>query len=77
MLQTGFETTILASEQPQTHAIDRSATGIGSRKICPPPTPSKCKSFMSYVKLVKVNKEWEGVDWINVAQDKWLFCIRQ
>jgi len=32
---------------------------------------------MSYVKLVKVNKEWEGVDWINVVQDKWPFSIRQ
>ena len=33
MSPAGFETTIVASEQPQTHAIDRTATEIGSR-IC-------------------------------------------
>ena len=29
MPQAGFEPTILASERPQTHALDRAATGIG------------------------------------------------
>jgi hypothetical protein len=29
MPPVGFETTILASEQPQTHALDRVANGIG------------------------------------------------
>jgi len=28
MPPTGFEPTIAASEQPQTHALDRAATGI-------------------------------------------------
>ena len=30
MPPAGFEPTIPASEQPQTHALDRAATGIGS-----------------------------------------------
>jgi hypothetical protein len=30
MLSAGFETTILAIKRPQTHAIDRMATGIGT-----------------------------------------------
>jgi hypothetical protein len=30
MLLSGFEPTIPASERPQTHALDRAATGIGS-----------------------------------------------
>jgi hypothetical protein len=29
MPQVGFEHTILLSERPQTHALDRMATGIG------------------------------------------------
>ena len=29
MPPAGFEPTFLASEQPQTHALDRAATGIG------------------------------------------------
>jgi hypothetical protein len=29
MLPAGFEPTIPASERPQTHALDRAATGIG------------------------------------------------
>jgi hypothetical protein len=29
MLSTGFETTIPASERPQTHALDRATTGVG------------------------------------------------
>ena len=29
MPPVGFEPTILASERPQTHALDRAATGIG------------------------------------------------
>jgi len=29
----GFETAIPASERPQTHALDRAATGIGSPNI--------------------------------------------
>jgi len=39
MLPTGFEPSILASERPQTHTLDRTATGIGgllytSKKHC-------------------------------------------
>jgi hypothetical protein len=34
----GFKPTIPASEQPQTHALDRAATGIGPRRY----GPSKC-----------------------------------
>jgi hypothetical protein len=30
MPPVGFEPTILVSERPQTHALDRTATGIGS-----------------------------------------------
>jgi len=30
----GFETAIPASEQPQTHALERAATGIGLLKRC-------------------------------------------
>ena len=30
MLPAGFEPTIPASERPQTHALDRTATGIGT-----------------------------------------------
>jgi hypothetical protein len=33
MPPTGFEPTILASERPQTHALDRPATGIGNMNI--------------------------------------------
>jgi len=33
MLPTGLETTIPARKQPQTHALDRTAVGIG-RKVC-------------------------------------------
>jgi hypothetical protein len=29
----GFEPTILVSERPQTHALDRAATGIGNTEI--------------------------------------------
>jgi hypothetical protein len=29
MPQVGFEITILESDRPQTHALDRTATGIG------------------------------------------------
>jgi hypothetical protein len=29
MLPVGFEPTILASERPQSHALDRAGTGIG------------------------------------------------
>jgi hypothetical protein len=29
----GFEPTILVSERPQTHALDRTVTGIGDVKI--------------------------------------------
>jgi len=29
MYPSGFEPTIAASERPQTHALDRAATGIG------------------------------------------------
>jgi len=31
MSPPGFETTIPASERPQTHALDRAATGIGKK----------------------------------------------
>ena len=34
MTSTGFELTIPASGLPQTHAVDRSATGIGSSGLC-------------------------------------------
>jgi hypothetical protein len=30
MLSAGFETTIPATKRPQTYALDRAATGIGS-----------------------------------------------
>jgi hypothetical protein len=30
MPPVGFETKILVSERPQTHALDRAATGIGN-----------------------------------------------
>jgi hypothetical protein len=33
MLPVGFEPTFPASEWPQTHALDRAATGIGLIKI--------------------------------------------
>jgi hypothetical protein len=33
MLTVGFETAIPASQQPQTHALDRAATGIGFSNI--------------------------------------------
>jgi hypothetical protein len=33
MPPVGFEPKILVSEQPQTHALDRTATGIGARYI--------------------------------------------
>jgi hypothetical protein len=33
MPPVGFEPTILVSERPQTHALDRTATGIGSVSI--------------------------------------------
>jgi hypothetical protein len=31
MPPVGFELTILVSERPKTHALDRTATGIGTR----------------------------------------------
>jgi hypothetical protein len=34
MPPTGFKPTIPASEQPQTHALDRVATGIGRMYNC-------------------------------------------
>jgi hypothetical protein len=34
MTQVGFELTIPASERPQTHALNRAASGIGSGKSC-------------------------------------------
>ena len=34
MLQTGFETAIPASERPQTHTLDFTATDIGVLKMC-------------------------------------------
>jgi hypothetical protein len=33
LLPVGFEPTILVSERPPTHALDRTATGIGSERI--------------------------------------------
>ena len=33
MSPSGFEHAILASERPQTHALDRAATGIGYFKL--------------------------------------------
>jgi hypothetical protein len=33
MPPAGIETTILASERPQTHALDRAATGIGGLAV--------------------------------------------
>jgi hypothetical protein len=30
MLLTGFQTSVLATDRPQTHTLDRTATGIGS-----------------------------------------------
>jgi hypothetical protein len=33
MRPAGFETTILASERPQDHALDRAATGMGKYVI--------------------------------------------
>jgi hypothetical protein len=33
MPPVGFETTILVSERPQTHALDRTATGIGKNRF--------------------------------------------
>jgi len=33
MTPVGFKGTITPSKQPQTHALERSATGIGSSKI--------------------------------------------
>jgi hypothetical protein len=33
MPPVGFESTILVSERPQTHALDRAATGIGNMSI--------------------------------------------
>jgi hypothetical protein len=33
MPPTGFEPTILASERPQTHGLDRTATGIAQHTI--------------------------------------------
>jgi hypothetical protein len=33
MPPAGFEPTIPVSEQPQTHALDRAATGIGGMRI--------------------------------------------
>jgi hypothetical protein len=35
MLPAGFEPTILVSERPKTHALERTATGIGSGGIAP------------------------------------------
>jgi len=34
MPQAEFEPTIPVSERPQTHALDRAATGIGHVRIC-------------------------------------------
>jgi hypothetical protein len=33
MFPVGFDPTILVSERPKTHALDRTATGIGSDKL--------------------------------------------
>jgi hypothetical protein len=35
MTPVGFEPSIPASERPQTHALDRAATGIGRTGIVP------------------------------------------
>ena len=35
MPPAGFEPTIPASERPQTHALDRAATGIGQLELFP------------------------------------------
>jgi hypothetical protein len=32
MPQAGFEPTVLVSERPQTHALDRTASGIGNKR---------------------------------------------
>ena len=34
MPPAGFELAIAACEQPETHALDRAATGIGSASTC-------------------------------------------
>jgi hypothetical protein len=33
MLPVGFEPTISAGERPQTHALERAATGIGMKNV--------------------------------------------
>jgi len=44
---TGFKPTILASEQPQTHALDHVATGIG-KELTWQTIFDKCSQIMAY-----------------------------
>jgi hypothetical protein len=61
MFPAGFEPTIPASERPQTHALDRAATGIGSVQDN---SPNYCRTFGDIAKqvlnkLAKYNKTIE------------------
>jgi hypothetical protein len=47
MPPAGFETTIPTSEQPQTHALDRAATGIGE---------TLCIAYLNSVLISSVNR---------------------
>jgi len=55
LLPAGFEPTIIASERPQTHSLDRAATGI----FCSPFT-------VCYITMVSiVNLHSLGDEWMN------------
>ena len=50
MTPAGFEPAIPACERPQTHALDRAATGIGTQNI----------SFLTYQEEISLDFAWHS-----------------
>jgi hypothetical protein len=55
MPPSGFEPAIPASERPQTHALDRAATGIGRKTLYPPLRYLTVHTLRIYYKYSSVN----------------------
>ena len=71
MSPAGFELTIPVSERPQTHALDRAATGIGGsypykRKIL-----QNYKTSVSKIFCLKTNKLYQQKDTLQVLFLLW------
>jgi len=69
MPPAGLKPTITASEQPQTHALDCAATGMGIHTIYAPKTPHTHTHTHTHNHITETIYEWmadgksEGAEW--------------